>query len=95
MHSVLRNLARILSYLALAFVVSGFAAMIFIGALDVCPRFDTGAVQCTTPFYEGIAQYAMMAVMLTVFTLIPGLLAIAGLVFLVIDLLRWRRRKAV
>ena len=84
---------RIFCYLGLAFVVSGIAAMMIIGALGVCPRFDTGSISCTTPFYNDLAEYALTVLILTIFTGFPALLAIGGVVFLIYDLIRWRRRR--
>ena len=90
----LKILVRIFCYLGLAFVLSGIAAMIIVSGLGVCPRFDEGAVSCTTSFYTGAAQYAMIVMLLTVFTGVPALLALGGAVILVMDLRRWWRRRA-
>ena len=56
-----------------------------------CPRFDEGAVQCVSPFYENLGYFAM-SVLLGSFVI--GLPAIAGLAFLIRDLLRWRQARA-
>ncbi len=94
MRLFLKILVRIFCHLGLAFVLSGLAAMIIVSGLGVCPRFDEGAISCTTSFYTGVAQFAMTVMLLTVFTGLPALLALGGAVFLVIDLRRWWRRRA-
>jgi hypothetical protein len=81
---------RLLCYLALAIVVAGILAAIVVAQTGGCPRFDEGAVQCISPFYEQLGYFAL-AVLLSSF--ITGLPAIAGVVFLIRDLLHWRRAR--
>jgi hypothetical protein len=84
-------LIKLLCYLALALVVAGIAAAVILKHTGGCPRFDEGAVQCISPFYEQLGYFAL-AVLLSSF--ITGLPAVAGLVFLIRDILHWRRAQA-
>jgi hypothetical protein len=87
-------LLRIICYLTLALFAVAIVSMIFLSDRAVCPRLDAGRVQCITPFYEGLANFAFGVLMSRIIGL-PALLAFGGVVFLIIDLLRWRRcRKA-
>ncbi len=81
---------KLLCYAALALVLAGIAALVYVTKTGGCPRLDEGAVQCISPFYESLGNFGQGVVLVTAFTGLPGLLAIAGLVFLVRDFLRWR-----
>ena len=85
---ILYLIARVICYCALALVVAGFGSFFLLGALDVCPRLDTGEISCNTPFQESVASYGMGIMLISVFTGIPLLLAMAGLFFLVRGLYR-------
>ena len=94
MQRILWLLFKFVSYLALLIVAAGIASLVLVFKLDVCPRLDEGGITCVTPFYEQIASFGVGVALATVFTGLPGLLAIAGVVFLVRDLLSLARRKA-
>ncbi|WP_421856992.1 hypothetical protein [Oricola sp.] len=78
-------LFRWLCYAALAYVVAGFGSLILLSLMDVCPRLDTGAIECVSETYTSIAKFGMGAALISVFTGLPLLLALLGLFFL----LRW------
>jgi len=85
---------KLICYLALLAVLAGIASLVFVSTMDVCPRLDEGDIACTNPFYESLASFGMVVVLATVFTGLPGLLALGGVVFLIRDLLNLRRRSA-
>jgi hypothetical protein len=82
---------KLLCYIALAVVLAGIAATVFVSKMGGCPRFDEGAVECVSPFYEQLGYFGL-AVLLSSF--LTGLPAVAGLVFLIRDLLHWRRARS-
>lgn len=87
------RLVRILCYGALAIVGGATLITIFIDAIGACPGFSANTgLSCRGAWYEGLANFAMGIVMVSLFSLVPALLAIAGLVLGVIDLVLWRRR---
>jgi hypothetical protein len=81
-------LVKLVCYAALVFVLAGIGALTFVVETGVCPRLDEGAVECISPFYANLGYFGL-GVLLTV--VLTGLPAILGLVFLVRDLLRWKR----
>ena len=81
-----RLLFRLICYLALVLVVSGVGSLILVSKLDVCPTLNESQIQCITPFYESLGNYGMGVTLITVFTGLPGILAIVGLIFLGYDL---------
>jgi hypothetical protein len=94
MGRVLFILFKAACYLTLVFVVAGVASLVVVTELGVCPRLNEGGISCISPGYEGLAKFGLTVVLGSVFTGLPALLALAGLVFLVRDLLRWRSRRA-
>lgn len=88
-------LIRILSYGALALVGSATLILLVVEAFNLCPGFSANTgLSCRGGWYEGLANFAMGVVMMSLFSLAPAALAIAGLVFAVIDVRRWRRKPA-
>lgn len=86
---------KLLCYLALAFVGSGVAALVFVAQMGGCPRLDEGAVQCHSPFYHAVGGYGLGVVYASLFTGLPALLALVGVFLLIGDLRRsWRRARA-
>lgn len=83
---------KVVSYAALAIVLGGIAAVTFVNASGVCPRFDEGAVQCTSPIYETIGGIGLFVVLVSAFTGLPFILAVTGFVFLVRDVAALARR---
>ena len=86
------RILKVVCYVALGALLAGFAILAFLGALDICPRLDEGGISCVSPAFEVIASMAMAIVLLSVFTGLPALLALGGLIFLAFDLLRRRRK---
>jgi hypothetical protein len=86
---------KILCYLALACELAAIACLALVTELGVCPRLDEGGIECVSPIYESIASFGTAVVLMTVFTGLPGLLALGGIVFLVVGLVRRRRRRPV
>src|ERR1700724_2357050 len=86
-------LLKLVCYVALGLVLAGIAALVFVTKMGLCPRLDEGAVECVSPFAESLGNFGLGVVLVTAFTGLPGLLAIAGLVILIRDLLRWRRSR--
>ena len=82
---------RVLCYGALVFVLAGFGSLILVSVLDVCPVLNEGGIRCNTPLYQSIAEFGVTAMLLTVFTGLPGLLAMGGAFFLFRGILRWAR----
>jgi hypothetical protein len=84
---------KILCYLALACEIAAAASLALVSKLGVCPRLDEGGIECVSPFYESIAGFGATVVLMTVFTGIPGLLALGAIVFLIVGVVRrWRSR---
>ena len=66
-----------------------------ISSAGVCPVLNESSVHCSSPVYEELAKYATTVLLITVFGMMPALLALAGLLLLPFDLWRvWRRRRA-
>ena len=86
--------AKIVCFASLALVAAGVAAMAFVIQTGGCPRYDEGAIECISPTYRSIGDFGFAVVMITVFTGLPGLLAIAGLIWLIWDLRGMMRRRA-
>ena len=85
-------LLRLICYPALLFVGAGIGTLIVLSVSGLCPRLDTGGVTCTTEAAKTMANFGFSVVLLTVFTGIPGLLAIGGVIFAIKDVLRLVRR---
>jgi hypothetical protein len=91
--SMLLKLFRLVCYLA--FSVVGCAALIVgvVELFNLCPGFSANTgLSCGGAWYEGLANVAMGIVLMSLLTILPAVLAIAGLIFAIIDLVRRRRR---
>ena len=82
---------KFICYAALALVVTGAISLFAPPMLELCSPLGGGTVTCTAPIYRSFYEFGFTVAMLNAFTGIPGLLAIAGLVFLIRDMF-WRRR---
>lgn len=80
---------KAICYLALAIVLSGIAAILIVEGFSLCRALDDPARQCSSAFGSALVTWGTGVLMLTVFTGLPALLALLGIVFLVRDL--WRR----
>jgi hypothetical protein len=83
-------LLKVVCYAALAFLLAGIAALVIVSQPGVCSRFDEGAINCSSPLYENIGYFGLTALFSS---FLIGLPAIAGPVFLIRDLVHWRRAR--
>lgn len=88
---VLWLLLKVICYVALAVVAAGFISLVGPSMLGLCAEPVGTSIKCSDPLYRSIFEFGFTVVMLTVFTGLPGLLALGGVVFLVRDVF-WRRR---
>lgn len=86
-------IVRIVCYAALAIVVAGAAGLFAPLALDLCANRPGSTAKCVAPIFRIIHEFGYTVILVTVFTGLPGLLALGGVVFLVRDVF-WRRRTA-
>ena len=86
-------LLKAICYVALVVVAAGAISLFVPPWLELCSPLGGGTVKCTEPFYRSVYEFGFTVVMLTVFTGLPGLLALGGVVFLIRDVF-WRRRVA-
>lgn len=84
---------RLICYLTLAAVISSFAALVILTQTGACSSITTGGITCDTPLAKELAGLGLGIVLLTVFTGVPALLAMAGVVFLLYDIFLWRARR--
>jgi hypothetical protein len=84
-------LLKLICYAALALVVAGIGAIVLVAQGGVCSRLDEGAVECISPFYTNLGMFGLTVALTLVLTGLPALL---GIVFLIRDLMRWRRARA-
>lgn len=90
--SVLLRLVRAVCYIALAVVGTATAITIALDSFNICPNLSETGLHCKVKAVEGIGNVAFGIVMVSVFSVVPAVLAIAGLVFAAIDLVRRARR---
>jgi len=87
-------LLRWFSYFMLFVVMAGFSAAYVLHWLNLCPKFDEGGIVCTSAFAETVGELSMTIMLVSVFTGFPLLFALLGIVFLVLAIVRARRRNA-
>jgi hypothetical protein len=91
MRTLLR-LFRILCYIAFAVVGTAAVIVAITETFNLCPGFSANTgLSCGGAWYEGIANVAMGIVMMSLLSVAPAVLAIAGLIFALKDRLRRRR----
>jgi hypothetical protein len=88
--SVLFLLLRLLCYAALVVVVLGFGSVIVLSLTGACSRIDTGDIVCSSDIYKQLGEFGMGVMLVTVFTGLPALLALAGVFFLIRKVYLWR-----
>lgn len=97
MRSILNFLLRAFkfaSYAAFAAVGTAVLVVATVETFNICPGFSANTgLSCKIGAIEGIANAAMGLVMLSLLSVVPAVLAIAGLIFAIRDLLRWHRRR--
>lgn len=74
-------LFRLVCYLALAVVLLGFGASFLLPLTGACSSISTGGVVCSSPFYKQLGDFSLGVMLITVYTGLPGLLALAGIYF--------------
>ena len=77
-----------------AFVILGAAMLVIVvvESLGLCPGFSANTgLTCGGVWYEFIANKAFGIVFASIVTVIPALMAVAGLIFIIIGLVRRRR----
>ena len=85
---------KAICYLCLAFALSGILALVFVQQTGGCPRLDEGSIQCTSEFNRNIGTYGIGVAYILVFTGLPALFALIGVVLLLRAALRaWRARR--
>lgn len=93
----MRTLLSFFRYLCYAaFIVVGTAAVVtgVVEFFGLCPGFSANTgLSCGGAWYEGLANAAMGILLYSLLTLVPAMLAIAGLIFALIDFTRRRRAK--
>ena len=86
------RLIRLVCYLALLIVGGSVAVVAITETFNLCPGFSANTgLSCRGAWYEGLANFAMGTVMLSMLTVVPALLAAAGLILAIVDLVRRRR----
>ena len=75
------------------FVVAGIICLLVPFMLGLCRNTSGGTISCTDPFYRQVFEFGFGVVLMSIFTGVPALLALAGLVFAALDLTRYFRRR--
>ena len=90
----MKTLIRILSRICIAvllLVVVSFALLILLPELGICPQLDMNGITCSGGVSQALAELALSVFLVSVFSGIPLLLALIGVVILVVRLFRkWR-----
>lgn len=86
------GIVRLVCYAALILVLAGAASLFGPFLLDLCSQQSGGTVACVDPFYRSVFEFGYTVVLMTVFTGLPGLLALGGLFFFIRDVF-WRRNR--
>lgn len=93
--TILLFLFKRLCLLALILVAVAAAITGLVELFNLCPGFSANTgLSCGGAWYEGLANAAMGFLLISVVTVVPVVLAIAGLVFAVIAMVRRRRAGA-
>lgn len=77
---------RFLCYTALVIVLIGLLSLVLPFAFDLCSTQSGGIVNCTSELYRKFYEFGFTVVMMSIFTGVPGILAIGGVVFLFKDI---------
>lgn len=83
------RILRIVCYLALVIVLAGIVSLIWPFATDHCSNQSGATVSCTSTLYQTMYEFGFTVVMMAIFTGLPALLALGGVVFLVKDISSW------
>ena len=74
-------------------VVTAYVLLWLLPALGFCSNINTGGAACPGPISQGLAEFALSVLILSVFTGIPVLLALIGAVILCFRVVRHLRRR--
>lgn len=83
---------KLVCYLALFAVAASFAVMTAIDWFRLC-RWPGTTVACDQLVLQAIADLSLGVVLVTFFTGLPAIVALAGLAFAVADGMAWWRRR--
>ena len=87
-------IVRVICYAVLIFVVAGVISLFAPFMLGLCSNAFGGTVSCSDPFYRQMFEFGFGVVLMSIFTGVPALLALAGLVFASIDLTQYSRSRS-
>jgi hypothetical protein len=94
MKTVFFLLLRLICYAALAILLVAAVALLIVNVNGQCPPVSELGVTCATKFSQRLADFAITVGFFTLASGVPAALALGGLIFLFIDLRRWRIRKS-
>ena len=86
-------IARVVCYAVLLFVIAGAVSLFAPFMLGLCRNASGGTVSCTDPVYRDMFEFGFGVILMSIFTGLPALLALAGLVFAIFDLTRFVRKR--
>lgn len=90
---MLSRIIRVLCYGALGIFAASMGLIALLSLTGLCDRIDEGAVSCGSAVPQVLAQLATAYILLSVFTLVPALLALGGIAFGIFDGVRALRRR--
>ncbi len=85
---------RFVCYLTLATVILSFTLIAVLPAVGACSSITTGGISCSSPLSKELAEIGLGMVLLTVFTGVPALFAMAGVIFSLHDIYLWSMRRS-
>jgi hypothetical protein len=94
MRRALFLLLRLICYPALAVMLAAGVALGIVWVNGQCPPFDEIGVTCATKFSQRLADFGLSIALFSATTGIPSIPALIGVLLMVLDLRRWRRRRA-
>jgi hypothetical protein len=83
-----------LCYAALAVNVGAIATTAALELSGLCSAINEGYAECGAPVLNSVAYTVGMIPVISIFTLVPFLLSILGLVFLAGAVIRWALRRS-
>lgn len=93
--ALLLRIVRIVCYAAFVLIGGAILLVVINESLSLCTGFSANSgLTCGGVWYEGLFNAAMGLVLVSLVALVPAVLALAGLIFALIDLSRWLRRRA-
>jgi hypothetical protein len=86
-------LLRLICYAALAVLIAAAVALFIVNVNGQCPPISELGVTCATKWSQRLADFALTVGFYTFASGTPAAFAVGGLIFLVMDLRRWRARR--